>query len=302
MPSTEPPQATARSPFAGCLILILALLMLVSLIGFTIWVPFRQATEMEKFTVPAPVPLTVDPIEGNEAKVNDLVARLEAFRNALHGDASLPARLELSTEDLNLAIAAGFPPVEPLRGNFRVREIKDGAMDIDICYKLNGRPRRSRDGEEGFVTSDPRYLVGTLRGTPLLTRREVVLKVDSIEVPGSTVPEGFLNLFSPLRIFEVWMLEEAKRPDPQLGPAMAAMTRATLEDGKMVLARIPGEVPPDVVSDADFKKGGGRLITWLGIGACAFLAFAALMVFYGIRRQKKAEREAALAGPDGDED
>jgi hypothetical protein len=289
-----PPQATARSPFAGCLILILALLMLVFLIGFTAWMPFRQAAEIEKFTVAAPAPLAIDPIEGNEAKVNDLVARLEAFRNGLQDDATKPARLELSADDLNLAIAA-FTPVEELRGSFRIREITADALLIDICYKLNGRPRRSKEGEEGLMSSDPRYLIGTIKGRPQLMRRELVLKVDALEVPGSVVPEGFMNHFSTLRIFE----KSVK--DPLLGPAMAVMTRATLEDGKMVLARIPGEVPPDVVSDADFKKGGGRLITWLGIGACAFLAFAALMVFYGIRRQKKAERESGVASTDGDD-
>ena len=260
-----PPQATARSPFAGCLILILALLMLVFLIGFTAWMPFRQATEIEKFTVAAPTPLAIDPIEGNEPKVNDLVARLEAFRNGLQDDATKPARIELSADDLNLAIAA-FSPVEELRGSFRIREITADALLIDIC---------------------------TIKGHPQLMRRELVLKVDALEVPGSVVPEGFMNHFSTLRIFEKSL------KDPLLGPAMAAMTRATLEDGKMILARIPGEVPPDVVSDADFKKGGGRLITWLGIGACAFLAFAALMVFYGVRRQKKAERESSLASTDG---
>ena len=279
-----PPQATARSPFAGCLILILALLMLVFLIGFTAWMPFRQATEIEKFTVAAPTPLAIDPIEGNEPKVNDLVARLEAFRNGLQDDATKPARIELSADDLNL---------EELRGSFRIREITADALLIDICYKLNGRPRRTKEGEEGLMSSDPRYLIGTIKGHPQLMRRELVLKVDALEVPGSVVPEGFMNHFSTLRIFEKSL------KDPLLGPAMAAMTRATLEDGKMILARIPGEVPPDVVSDADFKKGGGRLITWLGIGACAFLAFAALMVFYGVRRQKKAERESSLASTDG---
>jgi hypothetical protein len=292
-----PPQATARSPFAGCLILILALLMLVSLIGFTAWMPFRQAAEIEKFTAPAPAPLAIDPIEGNEPKVNDLVARLEAFRNQLHGDATLPARLELSAEDLNLAIAA-FPQVEQLRGSFRVREITGDALVIDISYKLNGRPRLTRDDEEGLVTSDPLYLIGTLKGHPQLTRRELVLKVDTLEVPSAVVPDGFMSHFSSLRIFE------ASLKDPLLGPAMATMTRAGLEDGKMVLSRIPGEVPPDIVSEADFRKGGGRLITWLGIGACAFLAFAALMVFYGIRRQRRAEREASQssqASADGDD-
>jgi hypothetical protein len=48
----------------------------------------------------------------------------------------------------------------------------------------------------------------------------------------------------------------------------------------------------DGLSEAEMRKGGGRLITWLGIGACIFLAFAALMVFFGIRKQR---RDAAIA-------
>lgn len=282
-PQAPQAQATARSPFAGCLILILALLMLVFLIGFSAWMPFRQATEIEKFTKPSPAPLPVEAIEGNEPKVNGLVERLESFRSGLSEESTQPARIELSAEDLNLAIAA-FQPVEQLRGSFRVREITKDALVIDICYKLNGRPRRAREGEEGLITSDPRYLIGTIYGHPQLMRRELVLKVDKLEVPDATVPQGFLDHFSTLRIFE------AHLKHPTLGPAMAAMTRAGLEDGKMVLSRIPGEAPPDTISDAEFKQGGGRMIKYLGIGACVFLAFAATMVFIGIRKQRQAEK------------
>lgn len=285
-----PPQATARSPFAGCLILILALLMLLFLIGFSAWMPFRQASEIEKFTAAAPAPLAIDPIEGNEALVNPLVERLEAFRQQLHGDAAVPARIELDAADLNLAIAA-FEPVQELRGSFRVREITGDHLLIDICYKLNGRPRLARDDEEGTFASDPRYLIGTIKGRPQLMRRELALKVDALDVPsGATVPEGFMNHFETLRIFE------GSLKHPTLGPAMAAMTRAEVSGGKMILSRVPGETPPDQVSDADMRKGGGRLITWLGIGACIFLAFAALMVFVGIRKQRRDAKTSG--GPD----
>ena len=288
-----PPQATARSPFAGCLILILALALLLFLIGFSAWMPFRQAAEIEKFTQEAPAPLAVEPIEGNEAKVNTLVERMEAFRSDLLGDAAKPARIELDAADLNLAIAA-FQPVEELRGSFRVREITKDALVIDICYKLNGRPRLAKEGEDGPVTSDPRYLIGTIKGHPQLMRRELVLKVDSLEVPGATVPEGFLNHFSTLRVFE------AHLKHPVLGPAMAAMTRAGLEEGKMVLARVPGELPPETVTEEQFRQGGGRLITWLGVGACVFLAFATAMVFFGIRKQRRAEKNGQTSiGNDG---
>jgi len=283
-----PPQATARSPFAGCLIFILAILILIGLIGFTAWMPFRQAAEIEKFTQATPVPLAVEPTEGHEAKVNRLVERLEAFRTELNAEQK-PARIELSADDLNLAIAA-FPQVAELRKSFRVREITADALVIDICYQLNGRPRLAREGEDGPLASDPRYLVGTIKGRPHLARHELALQVDALEVPGSTVPQGFMDHFSTLRLFERYV------KDPVLGPAMAKMTRAGIEDGKMVLARIPGENPPEVVTEENFQRGSQRFFTLLGIAACAFLAFAAAMVFLGIRKQKRLEKEQEGGG------
>ncbi|WP_367872434.1 hypothetical protein [Luteolibacter sp. Populi] len=276
-----PPEATARSPFAGCLIMILAVFILVGVVAFTAWLPFKQAGEMEKFTAPSPAPLPVEPLEGNEAKVKELTARLEKFRDELAGDAAKPARLELDAADLNLAIAS-FEPVKQLRGTFRIREITKDALVIDINYKLNGRPRLAKDGEEGPLGSDPRYLIGTLKGHPLLARRELALKVDSLEVPGKTVADGFMQHFSTLRLFE------ASVKDPVLGPAMAAMTRSELEPGKLVLSRIPGEAAPEVTSDAAFREGGGRIIKWLGILACVFLAFVGILVFVGLRKKRTA--------------
>ena len=279
-----PPQATARSPFAGCLIFILALLIMIGLIGFTAWMPFRQATEIEKFTKASPAPLAVEPTEGNEAKVNALVERLEAFRTDLN-DAAKPARIELTADDLNLAIAA-FPQVAELRNSFRIREITADALLIDICYQLNGRPRLAKEGEEGFMSSDPRYLIGTIKGRPQLARRELALQVEALEVPGATVPQGFMEHFSTLRLFERYL------KDPVLGPVMAKMTRAEIKDGKMILARVPGENPPEVVSEATFQQGSQRFLTLLGGVACVFLAFAATMVFLGIRKQKRLEKES----------
>ncbi|WP_035614859.1 hypothetical protein [Haloferula sp. BvORR071] len=290
MPDKEPPQATARSPFAGCLILILALLMLVSLVGFAVWLPFKQATEMEKFTSPTPAPLPVETVD--QAKLAELTARMEKFSDELKGDAKTPARMELSVEDLNLAIAA-YKPVEQLRGTFRVKEITQEALLIDINYKLNGKPRLARDGEDGPITADPRYLIGSLKGHPLLARRELALKVSSLEVPGKTVAEGFMEHFSTLRIFE------AATKDGNIGPAMAALTRAELAPGKLILARVPGESPPEVVGDAAFREGGGRIVKWLGILACVFLAFVGIIVFVGIRKQRRLKNSGETSRGDG---
>ncbi|MDB6077977.1 MAG: hypothetical protein JWO82_1724, partial [Akkermansiaceae bacterium] len=198
-----PPQPSARSPLAGCAILVAAVFVMVFLIGFSVNTLFRQASEIEKFTARQPTPVPATPVEGNEAAVKALTERFEAFRTAATGDASQPAQIELSADDINLAIAIS-PALQSLRGAFHVREIKDGKMIIDICYQMNGRPRMTKGEEKdkGWVTWDMNYPSGTIYGRPQLERRELVLKVDSLIVPNATVPDGFLEHFSTLRIFE----------------------------------------------------------------------------------------------------
>ncbi len=282
--------ATARSPLSGCAILIGGVLMLVFLIGFSIWTPFRQAAEIERFTRESPVELEVEPVEGNPA-AEALRTRIRAFGEQLE-EGEGEVRLGLGAEELNLAIAL-YPAMEELRGTFRVREIDDESMRIDICYGLNGRPRLARDDEEGFVTSDPRYLVGTIHGHPVLSGRELVLRVDELEVEGAEIPEGFMGHFSTLRLFE------ASKTDPEIGPAMARLTRAGIEDGRLVVARVPGEEPPGVVSDEAFRRGGSRIATFLGFGTLLFLLVAGTFAYRGYRRQLREMEASEAAGDAG---
>ncbi|MBK1827527.1 hypothetical protein [Haloferula rosea] len=274
---------SARSPLSGCAILIAAVLMLVFLIGFSVWLPFRQADEIEKFTQEQPAPVPALQISDFETETTSLVERLENFRSSL-ADQDAEAIIELDAQDLNLAIAQ-FEPLEELRGTFHVDAVKDDLLHVSICYQLNGRPRLAKEGEDGPITADPRYLVGTLKARPLLTKRELVLSVDALEVPNSEVPEGFMGHFSTLRIFE------AAKDHEVIGPAMAQLTSAQIEGDKLVLSRIPGAPIPDVVTDEQFQKSGGKIAIFLGAGVLVFLIFAGLVLFIGYRTQLRKIQE-----------
>ena len=257
--------------------MIVAVLVLLFLVGYGAWVPFRQAAEIEKFTreSPAPVPaLTLAPSDPAAAELNE---RLKSFNESLAKPEG-EARISLDAADLNRSIAL-FDALKELRGTFHVTAITAEAIEADICYTLNGRPRLAREGESGPITADPRYLVGKVRLTPLLGKRELAFRVESLEVPGATVPDGFMGHFSTLRLFERWL------QDPVIGGAMARLTRADLADGRLVLARIPGEPVPDTVSDEQFKAGGGKVVMFIGGAMLCFLLFAGTLLFLGYRRQ-----------------
>jgi hypothetical protein len=271
------PQATSRSPFAGCAILVAALLVMVFLVVFSVFTLFRQFAEIEKFTTDKPQALEVSQLEDQEAALNALAERLESFRQQLAAENE--TSLTLTPEDMNLAIAA-YDPLKELRGTFRVLAADGETLRIAINFPLNGKPRLARDGEPGWITSDARYLYGTMIARPAVSKREFILRIDDIEVPGATVPREFIEQMSPYRIAERYLTH------PVIGPAMAALTRAGVEDGGLRLVRVPGESPVDAISDAEVDSAGTRFFTILGVAASLFLVFAGLVIFIGLRAKR----------------
>jgi hypothetical protein len=266
--------AGARSPFAGCAILITAVLVMVFLIGFSILTLFRQYDEIVKFTADTPLAPEVTPLENEEAALNNLAERVESFRQQITGNSA--ATLALTPAEMNLAIAA-YAPFKDLRGAFRVLDAENDMLRIAISFPLNGKPRRTRHGESGWITSDPRHLNGTLVTRPALSQGEVILRIESIEVPGATVPRGFIDQMSPYRIAERYLQH------PGIGPAMAALTGVAIADGRLVFSRTPGETPAGNITDAEVDRAGGRFFTILALAACLFLIFAGAVVFIGLR-------------------
>lgn len=278
--SERPPTAddSARTPFAGCLILIIAMLVMLFLVIFSTNVLFRQFDEIAKFTSDKPNPVEVNSLENQESSLVGLAERLELFRQALAGEDE--CSLALSPEEMNLAIAA-YEPFKELRHTFRVLSVDDSAMRIAIAFPLNGKPRLARSDEKGMVASDSRYLNATMVAKPTLLQSEVVLKLDAIDVPGASVPKEFIEQMSPYRITERYL------NDGVIGPVMRQLTQVTLADGKLVLTRVPGEIPADKITDNEVDSATSRLFSLLGVLACGFLIFAGIIIFIGLRTKNR---------------
>ena len=276
-------QDSARSPFAGCAIFIAAFLVMTFLIGFSVLTLFRQFNEIAKFTDDKPVAIEVSPTAGKEAELKNLAERVETFRQQLAGDAE--TSLALSADDLNLAIAS-YEAFKELRGTFRVLTFEEKTARIAISFPLNGKPRLTRAGEKSWITSDARFLNATMVAHPALLKKEVVLALDILEVPGKKVAQEFIDQMSPYRLAERYL------SDPAIGPVMAKITRVAIADGKIVLTRKPGENPADTITDAQVDSGSTRLFTALGIVAVCFLAFASVIVLIGIRAKARNARNS----------
>ncbi|MES2995813.1 MAG: hypothetical protein V4733_03290 [Verrucomicrobiota bacterium] len=277
----KPAQVSARSPIAGCAILITALLVIGFLIVFSVVALFRQFNAIEKFTSDRPQPVAIELTSGREAEISALTGKLKAFAAAL--DETETTGLVLTPAEMNLAIAT-WEPFKELRGTVRAAGGTDGALVFDISFPMNGKPRLARDGEPGWLASDPRYLVGKLTATPDLSQREVVLRIKGIDVPsGVTVPKEFMEQMSPYRITERYTTDRV------IGPVMAKLSGVQARDGNLVLRRAKGETPKDSISRAEVESSTSRLFIILGVAATLFLLFAGTVVFIGLRAKRRKE-------------
>ena len=262
--SPEEPETVARNPGAGCIIMITAIVSLAFLVGFGIWNLFKLDRELAKFTESEARPTVLPDLEANAAAVNVLNSKLETFKTEEGRDR--PATLTVTPEEINLALAA-FEEFEELRETFTIKSIKNGELHIDISFKLRGSPTKG-----GF-----RYLNATMIATPELAGGEIHLVIDRIEVPGKTVPEGFIGQLSPYRLTERYLEDET------LGPWMAKLTSLSLGAGTASLTVQPGEIPP---ASEPPELETEHIIRAVALFGVVLLVFISLVVF-AVKRGRK---------------
>ncbi len=255
----ESDPAQAQNPGAGCIIMIVALSSLAFLIGFGVWSLFKQHREIAKFTSTSPQEIPLPDLEANAAAMIQLNASLETFRTEAGNERT--ASLRLSPVGINLALAA-FEDFGELRKTFSVKKITSDEVHIEISFKMRGSPLNSEDY---------RYLNGTMITKPELSGGEIFFNVDRIEVPGKSVPEGFIGVFSPYRPAQVYLADE-----DGAGPWMRKLTSLVLEDGFINLTIEPSDVPPESEpEEIEF----GHILRAVILFAAVLLAFVATAIF-----------------------
>ena len=273
----SPENAPARSPFAGCLIMLILVAEAIFVIGISAYFLVKQNKEIDKFTVAEPMVLPTMVIEGKETELNELHARLQRFRDSIISRPEEEARLELSVDDLNYSLAT-MAPLESYRSILFIKEIREGVIIADHMRTMNGMPG---SGEKRYLNSE-----ATLK--PVLAEKSLVFQVSELSVPGKTVPREFIMQIPPYR------LGLDLQQDPVLGPVLQKLTGMEAQPGKLVLRRIPGEVSTGTVSDQQVDSAFQRILRVL---ICGFLLIAGLGLFFGLRAKAKRERAARASTP-----
>jgi hypothetical protein len=275
MTNPAPETPPARSPFAGCAIMLILASVALFLIASAVYSLFRQNAEIAKFTEATPATLPEIVIEGRESALNALDARLQLFRDSLISKTDTPVTLELSVEDLNFALAT-MKPFRDYRGHFFVKEIRQGEIVADHTRLINGLPG----------SGEKRFLNGEIVLKPILSEKTLAFQVQDLVVPNQAVPREFIAQIPPFR-FGV-----TEQQDPVLGPVLQQLTAMEAKPGVLELRRIPGEITTATASDEQVDSAFLRILRVL---ICGFLIVVGLGLFFALRA--KAKRASSSQNP-----
>ncbi len=256
-----------HSPFAGCLILVLAAVVVLGLAFFAWWTVTRQAEEIAKFTDTEAKLVFLPAPEKHQKELNTLVARLQHFKHEV--DNKRAARLDLSPADLNLAIAA-FPEFKELPHTFHVKDIRENELDADISFKLGSSPFSDRNN----------HLNADLETKPVLNNGQVYLEINKITSDAGSVPEPFRQHLSPYLITEKYL------EDPAIGPVMKALTSVETAPGRLSLVHDPESSPPSAEMEAAESVKQTRNFMAL-VAIIVILSMILLFVLLAKRRRLK---------------
>lgn len=207
------------SPYYGCAIMMMAVLIFGGIITWSAYSLLSQDKQISQFTQDEPVKL--DAAELPAEQKAGLVQRLTSFGDDI--TAGRAASLKLSIAELN-ALPAMAPQSD--YGSYAGMVLLEKANPADntlsgrICLPLNRLK---------FWEGKKRYLVGEASFLAHVNAEGVDAKVVAVKVPGKEVPQGFVNNM------EVWTLLAPYRKVEPLGAILKGVQKVEVTADGVVL-------------------------------------------------------------------
>lgn len=284
-PNAPEHQDAPRSPFAGCLILIVMAVVVLVLITSAGYSVKKQTDSYKTFTETEPRPSPIANLEGRETEINSLINRLRHFDGEISNQR--PASIDLTTEDLNFAIAH-FEVFKSFRGQLSFEKITPERLEGILHYQF----RSTSDLPEfvrGPLNIEARdnNLNGTFVATPLLTDGKLILNMESITPAVGKIPDEFFQQIARFLISGQLEMEFEENPEkePELLTKLKKLTSLTLADGQLTLAYSPDATPPSAQLEADAMATKATQLVALG---AVILILSMILLFIILSRRKKA--------------
>ena len=241
--SSDTENEQPRSPFAGCLILIVMAIVALVLVASAGWALKKQTEAIAGFTEKEAKLAPVSDVINYQTDFNSLVSRLEAFEHEIENNRA--SEIKLSPTDLNLAIAH-YEVLKGFRGQLSIDHISQEAITGHIHLPLN-----STEKLPTFVCSilgieqRPNNLNGTYEAEPFLTDGTLIATLIALTPNTGKIPDEFLAGISRLKV----------SGDVTEGSAIEAvlkqLTSIEMQEGALVLSFDPKGTPPSIQEESD---------------------------------------------------
>ncbi|MDG1149785.1 MAG: hypothetical protein P8Q54_03305 [Akkermansiaceae bacterium] len=287
--SDHAPKDAPRSPFAGCLILIVMALVILVLISSAGYFLKKQTNAYKTFTEEIANPAPIADPKTHQTEFNSLVNRLRHFDHEVSNDRA--AQLSLSAQDLNLAIAH-FEILKSYRGQFYFEKITPADISGTIHLPFNSTAKLPNFVRSSLkIESRENNLNGTFTGTPLLTDGKLILNVSEITPSKGEVPEELLSGIS--RFLISGELEQKAEDDPENIPELLKilrkLTSIEMRNDSLVFLYSPDSKPPSVKEESDAMATKAKHL--VALGAVIFI-LTMILFFILMSRRQKTKRDA----------
>jgi len=287
--SDHAPKDAPRSPFAGCLILIVMALVILVLISSAGYFLKKQTNAYKTFTEEIANPAPIADPKAHETEFNSLFNRLRHFDHEVSNDRA--AQLSLSAQDLNLAIAH-FEILKSYRGQFHFEKITPTDISGTIHLPFNSTAKLPNFVRSSLkIESRENNLNGTFTGTPLLTDGKLILNVSEITPSKGEVPEELLSGIS--RFLISGELEQKAEDDPENIPELLKilrkLTSIEMRNDLLVFLYSPDSKPPSVKEESDTMATKAKHL--VALGAVIFI-LTMILFFILMSRRQKNKRDA----------
>lgn len=223
------------NPGYGCAILALMILTFAGIVTWVVHSLLEQDRQISGFTIESAPALPTFTV--SDAGKTALRQKFLAFADAAAKGA---AELTLEVNECNTALAlatdagiGGDKDSTPYPELLRITGFDTGArvLKTDIRLIMNKLPWRSGH----------RYLVGYATFRPGIENGSFVIRVETIEVPGRTVPEGFV------RNMKIWdWLDVAKKKDSRISDALKRVSSWRIAaDGSLLILEAGAATAPN---------------------------------------------------------
>ena len=252
------------SPFSGCLIAIILTMVVAGVVSYSIY-SYKQVQEtFAGLAEGTPQEVSLFEAEGNEALINTLTDKLKTFQSAMNAQSE--TQLELSADDLNLAIAS-YAILEPHRGKIFVESISEEFIEAEVSYPIKTE----------LFSDQLQYLNAKINIVPEIKDGSFYPFVTSVDTAsGNEVLAEIKKFFSESMLHPL-------RNDEEIGPLFEQISGIELADGKITLLADPSYESAEALPD-DINPMIQRFMKGFAIIAIIFLLIVAVIIILSRRK------------------